>query len=63
MTEKEPPAGGKDAETMGVADPYDLKGVLKRLGGSQSDHWNRFSSIKPFKHSGSGTRIVQPLPD
>ena len=41
MTEKEPPPGEKDAETMGADDPYDLKGVLKRLGGSQSDHWNK----------------------
>ena len=41
MTEKEPPPGEKDAETMGADDPYDLKGLLKRLGGSQSDHWNK----------------------
>ena len=41
MTEKEPPAGEKDAETMDADDPYDLKGVLKRMGGSQSDHWNK----------------------
>ena len=26
---------------VGLDDPYDLKGVLKRLGGSQSDHWNK----------------------
>ena len=26
---------------MGAGDPYDLKGLLKRLGGSQSDHWNK----------------------
>ena len=32
MTEKEPPAGEKDAETMGADDPYDLKGLLKPLG-------------------------------
>ena len=41
MTEKEPLAGGKDPEMMGAEDPYDLKGLLKRLGGSQSDHWNK----------------------
>jgi hypothetical protein len=41
MTEKEPPAGGKDPEMVGAEDPYDLKGLLKRLGGSQSDHWNK----------------------
>ena len=41
MTEKEPPAGTKEPETMGADDPYDLKGLLKRLGGSQSDHWNK----------------------
>jgi hypothetical protein len=33
---REIPAGGKDAETMGADDPYDLKGLLKRQGGSQS---------------------------
>src|SRR4029077_4780631 len=37
MTEKEPPPGEKDAETKGADDPYDLKGLLKRLGGSQSE--------------------------
>jgi hypothetical protein len=36
MAEKEHSAEGNDAD-----DPYDLKGVLKRLGGSQSDHWNK----------------------
>ena len=36
MTETECPLDGNDAD-----DPYDLKGVLKRLGGSQSDHWNK----------------------
>jgi hypothetical protein len=39
--EKESPAEGKFADKMGVDDPYDLGGVLKRLGGSQSDHWNK----------------------
>jgi hypothetical protein len=41
MTEKEPIAGRKDPEMVGPDDPYDLRGVLKRLGGSQSDHWNK----------------------
>jgi hypothetical protein len=41
MTEKEPPAEGEHADSMDADDPYDLKGVLKRLGGSQSDHWNK----------------------
>jgi hypothetical protein len=41
MTEKEPPAEGELADSMDADDPYDLKGVLKRLGGSQSDHWNK----------------------
>jgi hypothetical protein len=41
MTEKEPTAVAKDAEMVGAEDPYDLKGLLKRLGGSQSDHWNK----------------------
>ena len=41
MNEKELPAEEKDPEMVGLDDPYDLKGVLKRLGGSQSDHWNK----------------------
>ena len=41
MNEKELPAEEKDPEMVGADDPYDLKGVLKRLGGSQSDHWNK----------------------
>jgi hypothetical protein len=53
---------------MGADDPYDLKGLLKRLGGTIGI---RFSSIKPFTHSGStalmerheSAAIVQSLPD
>jgi hypothetical protein len=71
MTEKEPPPEEKDAETMGADDPYDLKGLLKRLGGSQSDHWNKvlidqtvhtLGSTAPMERHESAA-IVQPLPD
>jgi hypothetical protein len=34
------PAADKKATTVVVNDPDNLKGTLKRIGGSQSDHWN-----------------------
>jgi hypothetical protein len=34
------PAANKKATTVVVDDPDNLKGTLKRIGGSQSDHWN-----------------------
>jgi hypothetical protein len=33
-------AAGKKPVTVRADDPEDLKGTLKRIGGSQSDHWN-----------------------
>jgi hypothetical protein len=33
-------AGGKEPTTVLAHDPDDLKGALKRVGGSQSDDWN-----------------------
>jgi hypothetical protein len=40
-------------------DPMDLKGSLKSIGGSQSDHWNMFSSIKRCKRSGPNIRTTR----
>jgi hypothetical protein len=40
MKAKKPAAGGEKATTIVANDPDDLKGILKRIGGSQSDHWN-----------------------
>jgi hypothetical protein len=41
MSAKKPSADGNKQPTTVVAkDPDDLKGTLKRIGGSQSDHWN-----------------------
>src|SRR2546426_732397 len=34
------PVADKKATTVVANDPDDLKGTLKRIGGSQSDHWN-----------------------
>ena len=67
MNAKKPAVDDKKATTIVANDPDDLKGTLKRIGGSQSDHWK---SIKPFKRSGSSIRkrrrwtgnTVQPSP-
>jgi hypothetical protein len=40
MTGRKPNRGGKQAKTIIANDPGALKGVLKQIGGSQSDHWN-----------------------
>ena len=40
MSAKKPAADDKEATTIVANDPDDLKGTLKRIGGSQSDHWN-----------------------
>ena len=40
MSAKKTAAGGKKAKTVVADDPDDLKGTLKRIGGSQSDHLN-----------------------
>jgi hypothetical protein len=39
--------------TVIANDPDDRKGALKNLGGSQSDHWNNLSPIRPCRHFGS----------
>ncbi len=40
MRARKTAAGDKKAKTLVADDPDDLKGTLKRIGGSQSDHWN-----------------------
>ena len=40
MDAKKPAVDDKKATTIVANDPDDLKGTLKRIGGSQSDHWN-----------------------
>jgi hypothetical protein len=40
MSAKAPAAKGERATTIIANDPDDLKGTLKRIGGSQSDYWN-----------------------
>jgi hypothetical protein len=40
MNTKKPAVDNKKATTIVANDPDDLKGTLKRIGGSQSDHWN-----------------------
>jgi hypothetical protein len=40
MSAKKPAANDKKATTVVASDSDDLKGALKCIGGSQSDHWN-----------------------
>ena len=40
MKTKNPAADGEKVKTVVTNDPDDLKGTLKQIGGSQSDHWN-----------------------
>jgi hypothetical protein len=40
MSTKNTPANDKKATTIVANYPDDLKGTLKRIGGSKSDHWN-----------------------
>ncbi len=40
MRARKTAAGGKKVTTVVANDPDNLKGTLKRIGGSQSDHWN-----------------------
>jgi hypothetical protein len=46
--------------TVVANDPDDLKGALKNIGGSRSDHWNNILAIPPSRRStrfGPSTRI------
>src|SRR5262245_14237150 len=57
-------ARGKKTATVVADDPNDLKGTLKRIGGSQSDHWNNVLANQTInglwlKHSDSETRDKQ----
>jgi len=40
VSTKKPAADGQKANTVVVGDPDDVKGTLKRIGGSRSDRWN-----------------------
>src|SRR3984893_3039856 len=40
MSTKKSAADDKKATTVVANDPDDLKGTLKHIGGSKSDHWN-----------------------
>jgi hypothetical protein len=40
MTGRKRAGGEKKATTVVANHPDDLKGVLKQIGGSRSDHWN-----------------------
>jgi hypothetical protein len=39
--------------------PYDLKGLLKRLGGSQSDHWNKVLIDQNRSHTRASTSAME----
>ncbi len=64
MSAKKAAAGGKKANTVVADNPDDLKGTLKRIGGSQSDHWNNILSNQAIealwlKNSDEKTRDQQ----
>jgi hypothetical protein len=64
MSTKKTAADDKKATTIVANDPDDLKGTLKRIGGSQSDHWNNIlvnQTIRTLwiKHSDKETQDQQ----
>jgi hypothetical protein len=64
MSTKKTAADDKNATTIVANDPDDLKGTLKRIGGSQSDHWNNIlvnQTIRTLwiKHSDKETQDQQ----
>jgi hypothetical protein len=42
-------SGDREAATVVANDPNDLEGELKRIGGSQSDHWNNIIANQTIK--------------
>ena len=50
--DKKPAVGNKKSTTVIVNDPDDRKGMLKSVGGSQSDDWNNLL----------GNQAIQTLP-
>jgi hypothetical protein len=64
MSTKKTAADDKKATTVVANNPDDLKGTLKRFGGSQSDHWNSLLANQAIqtlwlKHSDQETRDRQ----
>ena len=58
------PAKGNEPTTVVADDPEDRKGVLKTIGGSQSDHWNNLLANQAvqalwIKHSDAESRDKQ----
>ena len=46
---KKPDRGVKKTATVVANNPDALKGVLKQIGGSQSDHWNEVLAIQALQ--------------
>src|SRR5438034_6071106 len=64
MSAKKPAADNKKVLTIDVSDPDSLKGTLKAVGGSRSDHWNNIivnQTVQTLwtKHSDDATRDRQ----
>jgi hypothetical protein len=60
VTGRKPDRGVKKTATVVANNPDALKGVLKQIGGSQSDHWNQVLAIQALqalwlKHSDKQT--------
>jgi hypothetical protein len=67
MSTKKTAADGKKATTIVANDPDDLKGTLKNIGGSMSDHWNNLlanQKVARVDERGDGmTEIASALPE
>ncbi len=64
MSARKTASAGEKAKTVVADDPDNLKGTLKRIGGSQSDHWNNILANQAinslwFKNSDEKTRDLQ----
>ncbi len=64
MSTKKTAADGNKATTVVANDPENLKGALKNIGGSKSDHWNNLLANQAIqtlwiKHSDTETRDRQ----
>jgi hypothetical protein len=45
-------AAKTEPKTVVANNADDRRGQLKSIGGSQSDHWNTFSAIRPHRRFG-----------
>jgi hypothetical protein len=61
MTGKKRTGGEKKPTTVVANNPDDLKGVLKQIGGSRSDHWNNILGDQALRTTGIIQRKPSPV--